>query len=52
MLAIEPMINIGEADVEILDDGWTVITADGQLSAHFQHTVALTEAGPEILTRV
>jgi methionyl aminopeptidase len=52
VLAIEPMVNIGDADVEIMDDGWTVITADGQLSAHFEHTVALTEAGPEILTRV
>jgi methionyl aminopeptidase len=52
VLAIEPMVNIGDADVEILDDGWTVVTADGQLSAHFEHTVAITEAGPEILTRV
>jgi methionyl aminopeptidase len=52
VLAVEPMVNIGDADVEILDDGWTVVTADGQLSAHFEHTVAITEAGPEILTRV
>jgi methionyl aminopeptidase len=52
VLAIEPMVNIGDADVEILDDGWTVVTVDGQLSAHFEHTVAITEAGPEILTRV
>jgi methionyl aminopeptidase len=50
VLAIEPMVNIGDADVEILDDGWTVVTADGQLSAHFEHTVAITEEGPEILT--
>jgi methionyl aminopeptidase len=52
VLAIEPMVNIGDADVEILDDGWTVVTADGQLSAHFEHTVAITEAGPEILTKI
>jgi methionyl aminopeptidase len=50
VLAIEPMVNIGHADVEILDDGWTVVTADGQLSAHFEHTVAITEEGPQILT--
>ncbi len=50
VLAIEPMVNVGDADVEILDDGWTVVTADGQLSAHFEHTVAITEEGPEILT--
>jgi methionyl aminopeptidase len=50
VLAIEPMVNIGNADVEILDDGWTVVTADGQLSAHFEHTVAITDAGPQILT--
>jgi methionyl aminopeptidase len=52
VLAIEPMVNIGDADVEILNDGWTVVTADSQLSAHFEHTVAITEAGPEILTQV
>jgi methionyl aminopeptidase len=50
VLAIEPMVNIGDADVEILDDGWTVVTADGQLSAHFEHTVAITDDGPQILT--
>jgi methionyl aminopeptidase len=50
VLAIEPMVNIGDADVEILDDGWTVVTVDGELSAHFEHTVAVTEEGPEILT--
>jgi methionyl aminopeptidase len=50
VLAIEPMVNIGDADVEILDDGWTVVTADGQLSAHFEHTVAITAYGHEILT--
>lgn len=50
ILAIEPMVNAGDADVEILDDGWTVVTADGQLSAHFEHTVAITDEGPHILT--
>ena len=50
VLAIEPMVNIGDADVEILDDGWTVVTVDGELSAHFEHTIAVTEEGPEILT--
>src|SRR5919109_414960 len=50
VLAIEPMVNVGDADVEILEDGWTVVTADGRLSAHFEHTVAITEEGPEILT--
>ncbi len=52
VLAIEPMVNVGDAEVEILDDGWTVVTADGQLSAHFEHTIAITEQGPEILTVV
>jgi methionyl aminopeptidase len=50
VLAIEPMVNVGHADVEILEDGWTVVTADGQLSAHFEHTVAITDDGPQILT--
>jgi methionyl aminopeptidase len=50
VLAIEPMVNAGNADVELLDDGWTAVTADGSLSAHFEHTVAVTENGPEILT--
>lgn len=50
VLAIEPMINAGRADVRSLDDGWTVVTADGSLSAHFEHTVAVTEAGPRVLT--
>ena len=50
ILAIEPMINLGEADVEILNDGWTVVTTDGQLSAHFEHTVAIMDEGPQILT--
>jgi methionyl aminopeptidase len=49
-LAIEPMITEGTYDVETLSDGWTVVTADGKLAAHFEHTVALTEDGPRILT--
>ncbi len=50
VLAIEPMVNIGSWDVKVLDDQWTVVTADGSLSAHFEHTVALGNNGPEILT--
>lgn len=50
-LAIEPMINLGGAATESLDDGWTVVTADRSLSAHFEHTVAITPAGHEVLTR-
>jgi methionyl aminopeptidase len=50
VLAIEPMVNAGGCEVETLDDGWTAVTADGRLSAHFEHTVAVTERGPEILT--
>jgi methionyl aminopeptidase len=49
-LAIEPMVNAGSADVKVLKDGWTVVTKDGQLSAHFEHTVLVTELEPEILT--
>ena len=49
-LAIEPMINIGTSDVRLLDDGWTVRTADGMPSAHFEHTVLITKDDPEILT--
>jgi methionyl aminopeptidase len=49
-LAIEPMVNAGRAGVKILNDGWTVITQDGSLSAHFEHTVLVTENEPEILT--
>lgn len=47
---VEPMINLGRPDVEILDDGWTVVTRDGSLSAQFEHTVLVTETGHEILT--
>jgi methionyl aminopeptidase len=50
VLAIEPMINIGTAETVLLDDGWTVTTADGSLSAHFEHTVAVTDDGPWVLT--
>jgi methionyl aminopeptidase len=50
VLAIEPMITEGDYDVETLGDGWTVVTADGKLAAHFEHTIALTEDGPRILT--
>ena len=50
-LAIEPMVNLGGYDVETLEDGWTVVTKDRRASAHFEHTVAITENGPEILTR-
>jgi methionyl aminopeptidase len=52
VLAIEPMINEKTYEVKVLEDGWTVITSDGGLSAHFEHTVAITDNGPEILTRV
>jgi methionyl aminopeptidase len=48
--AIEPMFNLGGDEVALLDDGWTVVTADGALSAHFENTVAVTEHGPEVLT--
>jgi methionyl aminopeptidase len=49
-IAIEPMVNAGSPDVKILKDGWTVVTRDGSLSAHFEHTVLVTEGKPEILT--
>ena len=50
-LAIEPMVNVGGAATKVLGDGWTVVTADGSLSAHFEHTVAITPQGCQILTR-
>jgi methionyl aminopeptidase len=50
VLAIEPMINAGTWEVEVLDDGWTVVTADRRLSAHFEHTIAITEQGADILS--
>jgi len=49
-LAVEPMVNAGLPDVKVLKDGWTVVTKDGQLSAHFEHTILVTEGEPEILT--
>ena len=52
VIAIEPMINEGTPNVRELDDGWTVLTADGKLSAHYEHTVAITENGVELLTLV
>lgn len=51
VLAIEPMVNMGTWRVKVLDDGWTVVTADGKPSAHFEHTVAITKSGPRILTQ-
>ncbi len=50
-LAIEPMINIGTSDVKVMPDGWTVLTKDGSLSAHFEHTIVITADGPKILTK-
>jgi methionyl aminopeptidase len=50
VLAIEPMVNAGGPETEVLDDGWTVVTRDGRRSAHFEHTIAVTEDGPEVLT--
>jgi len=52
VIAIEPMINLGTEKVRVLEDGWTVVTLDGRPSAHFEHTIAVTPEGPEILTRV
>lgn len=51
VMAIEPMVNVGRPDVKILKDGWTAVTVDGTLSAHFEHTVAVTEDGPLVLTQ-
>lgn len=51
VLAVEPMFNLGTWDVKVLKDGWTVVTKDGRASAHFEHTVALTQAGPVVLTK-
>jgi methionyl aminopeptidase len=52
VLAIEPMVNIGGHEVEILEDGWTAVTKDGSLAAHFEHSVAVTKKGPYILSRL
>jgi methionyl aminopeptidase len=51
-IAIEPMINMGRPEIRTLDDKWTVVTADGSLSAHFEHTVVIEKDGPRILTGV
>ena len=50
VLAIEPMVNAGGPETEVLDDGWTVVTRDHRRSAHFEHTIAVTDHGPEVLT--
>jgi methionyl aminopeptidase len=50
VFAVEPMVNLGRPDTRLLDDGWTVVTGDGSLSAHFEHTIAITDDGPEVLT--
>ena len=52
VLAIEPMVNMGSGKVEILSDGWTVVTKDKSLSAHFEHTVAIVDGKVEVLTHV
>jgi methionyl aminopeptidase len=52
VLAIEPMVNMGGTDIMIRDNGWTAVTKDGSLSAHFEHTVAITDRGTEILSRL
>jgi methionyl aminopeptidase len=52
VFAIEPMVNVGSEGVRMLEDEWTAVTEDGELSAHFEHTVLITEQGPEVLTRV
>jgi methionyl aminopeptidase len=52
VFAIEPMVNEKSYEVKLMSDGWTVVTADGSLSAHFEHTVAITDNGPDILTRL
>jgi methionyl aminopeptidase len=50
VFAVEPMVNAGDPETMLLEDGWTVVTADGSLSAHFEHTIAVTADGPEVLT--
>ena len=52
VLAIEPMVNTGGPEVRMLDDEWTAVTADGSLSAHFEHTILVTDDGPDVLTRI
>lgn len=50
VFAVEPMVNVGSYETYVLDDGWSVMTEDGKLSAHFEHTIAVTENGPEVFT--
>jgi methionyl aminopeptidase len=50
VFAVEPMVNAGGTGTVLLDDGWSVVTSDGRLSAHFEHTIAITDDGPEIFT--
>lgn len=52
VIAVEPMVNVGDWQTRLLDDGWAVVTTDGARSAHFEHTIAITEAGPRVLTAV
>ena len=52
VLAIEPMVNAGNYEVEIKEDGWTAVTKDGSLAAHFEHSVAITKNGPYILSQL
>jgi methionyl aminopeptidase len=52
VLAVEPMINAGTPDIEVLEDRWTAVTRDGKLSAHFEHTIAIGEDGPQVLTKL
>jgi methionyl aminopeptidase len=51
VIAIEPMVNAGAHEVEVLDDKWTAVTKDRSMSAHFEHTIAITDEGPWVLTR-
>jgi len=52
VFAVEPMVNAGKPGTRLLDDGWSVVTADGSLSAHFEHTIAITDSGPEVFTKL
>ena len=52
VFAIEPMVTVGSPEVRVLDDEWTAVTADGSLAAHFEHTILITDHGPEVLTRI
>ena len=51
-LAVEPMVNMGTSDVVVLNDGWTVLTSDRKLSAHYEHSIAISDNGPILLTKV